>query len=100
MCGRLLRLLLVFLSACVPMGEPCEEASECTGGGSCIKGVCSAYSCSSDNDCKNGYQCELVFEVKICALHCESDDDCFGEQKCTQVTPDIEGNKPIENYCM
>ena len=93
-------LLVGLLSACSQMGETCNSSSNCADGGTCLKGVCSAYSCVDDLQCTNGYSCQMVLSTKVCSLSCESDSDCLGEQKCTEVTPDVEGELPVEKYCM
>ena len=98
---RLLWILLVgLLSACTQMGETCNSSDECVGNGSCLKGVCSAYECVEDSDCTNGYSCEMILSTQVCSLNCESDEDCLGDQRCTEVTPDSEGELPTEQYCM
>ncbi|MBT3222641.1 MAG: hypothetical protein HN348_26495 [Proteobacteria bacterium] len=67
------------LVGCNPMGSLCKSSGEC-GEGICLKGVCSGYSCDSDEDCVDDYECAVIEEVQTCALPC--DDECPGEQQC------------------
>ncbi len=85
MKNRALLLGLSLLCACVAgPGQPCGRSSACEEGGTCLKGVCSAYACESDADCGD-LRCGQIAGVSVCVQDCEDDAACQGQQRCEAV---------------
>lgn len=66
-------------------GEPCGSSSACAEGGTCLKGVCSAFACQTDADCGE-LRCGEVAGSAVCVQDCASDEDCAGEQTCGELS--------------
>lgn len=94
-------LLLLPLLACVRgPGDTCKSSDQCTGGGACLKGVCSAYDCTLDEECGEGQTCGLVAGSQVCVQTCADDGDCAGEQTCGEVATSTEDTGGTSQICL
>ena len=93
-------MMALWMSGCTRsgMGGDCQEAADCRDGGSCLKGVCSAYECGQDTDCEGDWQCEDIASVQVCALAYTDDSDCPGELGCSTI--DGEDSEETEAFCL
>ena len=78
----LLLPLLILVGCGRDMGRTCARSEACSGEGTCLKGVCSGYSCTEDDDCAEDMVCDLVGDVLACVAPCADDSACLGEQTC------------------
>ena len=101
----MLVVLLALLTGCVveEMGGTCTDSAECVEGGSCLKGVCSGYDCTTDADCAEDHVCGQISSVSVCAIPCESSDEstdnsCPGTMECQVFEGDDTGMAAL--YCL
>ena len=82
------------------MGETCSSSEQCLEGGSCLKGVCSGYACTSDADCSVDHVCGVIGGVDVCALPCEAVDseECPGLMNCQVFEGADTGSTAL--YCL
>lgn len=97
---RLFMILVLGIVACARgPGEECSNTDQCVEGGTCLKGVCSGYSCASDGDCGD-QRCGRVAGNDVCVQDCEGDGDCSGEQSCTEVAESLGDTAATAQVCL
>jgi len=102
-------LALALGSGCVPaepeegvleMGNECAASAECSGEGTCLKGICSGYRCESDDDCRADHVCGSVLGTRTCVVPCATDGQCGGHQRCVAVAEGIESYAAVSELCL